>query len=70
MRGKIDTQSGEESGAPFVIDGAGSMVSALVVGECDRVIGQELAEVARKAGGLGLLYVLTMSTRGLTLEVP
>ena len=47
--GKIEAQSREVPGAPPVIDGEGPVVSARVVEERDRVLGQGLAEEAERA---------------------
>ena len=44
MRGKIDTQSGRNASAPFVVDGGGSVLSARGTGGRNRVSVQELAE--------------------------
>ena len=45
---KIGTQTREDPGASSVMDGAGPVLSARVAGECNRVLGQEFAEVEER----------------------
>ena len=45
MKEKINTQSREDTSAPFVIDKGASVLSAWVAEERNRVLGKELTEV-------------------------
>ena len=49
MRAKIDTHSGNDTGAPFVVDGEGPAFPAWVAAECGSVSGRELTAAEERA---------------------